>query len=167
MKLFEVKKDYRIFVDLDGVLADLDKHVKEITGMTFLQLRATGSGFAEFVADQREQGNTVFDDLDKMPDADVLWNYVKQYDPAILTATGTPHEKAAAEKIRWVYDNLDGFSEILTTISGADKHKYAEPHHILIDDRDKSINPWREAGGIGIQHTSAADTIAQLKKLGL
>jgi hypothetical protein len=154
MKLFELKKEYKIFVDLDGVMADLDKHVKEITGKTFDELRASGSGFTEFV-------------LDKMPDADTLWNYVVQYDPTILTATGYPEEKAKAEKIRWVYDNLHGFDGILTTISGADKHKYAAPNHILIDDRDKAILPWREAGGIGILHTSAADTIAQLKKLGL
>ena len=77
------------------------------------------------------------------------------------------YEKAAAEKIRWVMDNLNGYDQILHTISGADKHKYAAPNHILIDDRDKAILPWRKAGGIGILHTSAADTITQLQKLGL
>jgi hypothetical protein len=56
MKLFELKKEYKIFVDLDGVMADLDKHVKEITGKTFDELRASGSGFSEFVQNQREQG---------------------------------------------------------------------------------------------------------------
>ena len=167
MKLFELKKEYKLFVDLDGVMADLDKHVKEITGKSFEELRASGTGFTKFVKDQRDQGQTVFDTLDKMPDADQLWNYIEQHNPTILTATGYPEEKAKAEKIRWVYDNLQGFDGILTTISGADKHKYAAPNHILIDDRDKAILPWREAGGIGILHTSAADTIAQLKKLGL
>jgi hypothetical protein len=29
------------------------------------------------------------------------------------------------------------------------------------------FDEWRAAGGIGILHTSAADTIQQLKKLGL
>ena len=167
MKLFELKKDYKIFVDLDGVMADLDAHVKEISGKTFDELRASGSGFTEFVKGQRDQGQTVFDTLDKMPDADQLWNYIVKYDPTILTATGYPEEKAKAEKIRWVYDNLHGFDGILTTISGADKHKYAAPNHILIDDRDKAILPWRNAGGIGILHTSAADTISQLQKLEL
>jgi len=167
MKLFEVKKEYRIFVDLDGVVADLDKHVKSITGKTFTELRAQGSGFTEFVEAERAQGHSVFDQLDPMPDAHVLWNYIEKYNPDILTATGYPEETAAAEKIRWVYDNLDGFDNIYTTTSGAQKHRYAAPNHILIDDRNKSINPWREAGGIGILHTSATDTIAQLKKLGL
>ena len=99
MKLFEVKKNYKLFVDLDGVMADLDKHVKEVSGKTFDELRASGSGFTEFVAQEREQGFTVFDELDKMPDADQLWNYLVKYNPDILTATGTPVEKATAEKI--------------------------------------------------------------------
>jgi len=76
MKLFELKKDYKIFVDLDGVMADLDAHVQEISGKTFDELRASGSGFTEFVKGQRDQGQTVFDALDKMPDADQLWNYI-------------------------------------------------------------------------------------------
>jgi len=167
MKLFEMKKDYKIYVDLDGVMADLDKHVKERTGMSFEQLRATGSGFTQFCAAERKEGNTVFDNLDKMPDADELWNFVVKYNPDILTATGYPIEKATAEKIRWVMNNLSGYDQILTTVSGVNKHKYAAPNHILIDDRNKAILPWRKAGGIGILHTSAADTISQLQKLGL
>jgi len=84
-----------------------------------------------------------------------------------LTATGVPEVQAAAEKIRWVHDNLSGFDNIITVKKSVMKAKYAAPNHILIDDRDKSTNPWRKAGGIGILHTSAADTIAQLQKLGL
>lgn len=167
MKLFELKKEYKIFVDLDGVMADLDKHVKTITGKTFAQLRAEGHGFSKFVKNERKQGHSVFDQLDPMPDAHVLWSYIEKHNPDILTATGYPEKEAKAEKIRWVHDNLGGFNNIYTTVSGADKHAYAAPNHILIDDRDKSILPWRAAGGIGIKHTSATDTIAQLKKLGL
>ena len=64
-------------------------------------------------------------------------------------------------------NNLDGYDKILTTVSGADKHKYAAPNHILIDDRMKAIGPWRKAGGIGILHKDTKDTIAKLKLLGL
>ena len=47
------------------------------------------------------------------------------------------------------------------------KQEFATPQSILIDDRKDNIDRWKEAGGIGIYHTSAADTIQQLKKLGL
>ena len=167
MKLFELNKDYHIYCDLDGVLSDLNKHVVAITGKTFAQLRSDGNGFSHFVKSERKQGHSVFDQLDPMPDAHVLWNYIKKYNPDILTATGYPEAPAVAEKIRWVHDNLDGFGDIYTVVSGNKKAEFAAPNHILIDDRPHSIDPWREAGGIGIQHTSAADTIAQLKELGL
>lgn len=169
MKLFELKIDYKIFVDLDGVLADLDKHVLELTGKTFLQLRKDDNddGFQNFVDSQREEGYTIFDDLPLMPDAQQLWDYIVKYKPSILTATGSPEDKAAAEKIRWVMKNLSGYNKIHIVKQSILKAKYAQPNHILIDDRMKSIAPWREAGGIGIEHKSAADTISQLKSLGL
>jgi len=169
MKLFELKTDYKIFVDLDGVVADLDKHVLELTGKTFPQLRKDDNddGFQNFVDSQRAEGNTIFDDLPLMPDAQELWNYIVKYKPSILTATGVPEAEAAAEKIRWVMENLSGYDKIYTVKKSILKAEYAQPNHILIDDRVKSINPWREAGGIGIEHKSAADTISQLKSLGL
>jgi hypothetical protein len=37
----------------------------------------------------------------------------------------------------------------------------------LIDDRADNIQRWKDAGGVGVLHTSAADTIQQLKELGL
>ena len=46
-----------------------------------------------------------------------------------------------------------------------DKAEYAHPYSILIDDREKSIDPWRTKGGIGILHTSAEETIAQLQAI--
>ena len=42
---------------------------------------------------------------------------------------------------------------------------YAREGNVLIDDRQKNIDAWVAAGGIGIVHTSAADTIEQLKTL--
>jgi hypothetical protein len=167
MKLFELDKRYKIFVDLDGVVADLDKMVQGRTGRTFAELRAMGIGFSKFVERERAGGRSIFDDLDKMPDADQLWNYVVKYSPSILTATGEPAVPAKAEKIRWVHDNLHSFDNIYTTVRGTDKKQWAADNHILIDDRDLNIGTWRRAGGIGILHTDAASTIAALKELGL
>ena len=44
---------------------------------------------------------------------------------------------------------------------------YAKPNRILIDDYSETIERWRAAGGKGILHTSADDTIKQLKMYGL
>ena len=37
--------------------------------------------------------------------------------------------------------------------------------NVLIDDRPKNIEAWENAGGIGILHTSAKETINKLKEL--
>ena len=46
-----------------------------------------------------------------------------------------------------------------------DKHLLARPNHILIDDRQKNVDEWNAAGGIGILHTGDyADTMARVQK---
>lgn len=112
-------------------------------------------------------GEPDFSKLQKLPDADQLWNYVKPYKPSILTATGKPFGPNSRQKGLWVKNNLIGYKDVNMVVGSREKAKYAWPDAILIDDRLKSIIPWREKGGIGILHTSAEDTIRQLKKLGL
>jgi hypothetical protein len=51
--------------------------------------------------------------------------------------------------------------------SRTNKQLFSEPNRILIDDMKQTIDEWNAKGGIGIFHISAADTISQLKKLGL
>jgi hypothetical protein len=107
--------------------------------------------------------------MDPMPDAAVLWGYVEKYKPTILSAVGTATKTASTEKREWVAVHMGeqyAKSAILVT-SSKDKAQYATPDCILIDDRRKSIDPWIEAGGIGILHTDAASTILKLKGLGL
>ena len=47
------------------------------------------------------------------------------------------------------------------------KQEFATSDTILIDDRADNIQRWKDAGGIGIHHTSAENTIKQLQDLGL
>ena len=97
----------------------------------------------------------------------ILWDYIRKYNPNILSATGTPEKENRAAKTKWVKSNLPGHKKIILVKESVMKAQYAKPHHILIDDRLKSIGPWTKAGGISIRHKSAANTIAELKKLGL
>ena len=38
--------------------------------------------------------------------------------------------------------------------------------NLLIDDHAKNIDAFRKAGGLGIVHTSASNTIRELRKIG-
>lgn len=44
-------------------------------------------------------------------------------------------------------------------------HRKHSSHQVLVDDRSDNIGAWRKAGGIGIEHTSAEDSISQLRTL--
>jgi hypothetical protein len=56
----------------------------------------------------------------------------------------------------WVKNNLPGTSLFLTE----NKSDYVDPYElsVLIDDMKKNIGAWEEVGGVGILHTSTADT---------
>jgi hypothetical protein len=161
-------KEYKIFVDLDGVMADLHSHVEELLGKKLVTLpNGNWENDHDIWQEVSEKGGVQFDQLELLDDAMELWNYVKQYNPSVLTATGVPREKNTKQKRAWVEKHLSGYADIHTPQTSPEKAKLAKPNHILIDDRTKSTIPWEKAGGIAIQHTDAASTIAKLKELGL
>ena len=175
-EIYENDNAFRIFVDLDGVLVDFEKfakehiiepHINSDVKDHFLQ-KGAKRDFWRAVDRWTRSGKQFFGAMDPLPDAFELWDYIKEYFPTILSATG--HVMNAKEEKRdWVKrylgDTTAGMA--LFTRAASEKCQYAASNHILIDDRAKAIDPWIEAGGIGILHTSAEDTIQQLKKLGI
>ena len=104
-----------------------------------------------------------------MKDGKELWKYIRQFDPEILTAPMDKGGKTGSlpGKLQWVEKNLKISSERVNFEH--DKWKYATSddgkQNILIDDFESKISPWRAAGGIGILHINANNTIKILKLL--
>ena len=173
MKLTELvgeQREYKLYVDLDGVLSAFTEGVKKLFPEYTEEKYETDKKFRnemwDRVKEHAKQGGELWYNLDPMPDANQLWNYIKPHDPVILTATGTGVASAGDQKKRWVKEYL-GNNPVLLVPTAREKQKYAAPNYVLIDDKKKAIDPWVVAGGIGILHTSAASTINKLKKLGL
>ena len=169
MQLNELR--YKIYLDLDGVMSDLRKKWSELVGQPFSQERYTSDRqFRNLVWKTTnralKQGIEVWYDLDLMPDAMTLWQHLRPYDVEVLTATGRSHmDKIKDMKHRWVADNISPLVKVNTTRDGVDKAEYADENSILIDDQQKNIDAWEREGGIGILHTSAENTIQQLRKI--
>ena len=103
MRYEELREDentvYKLYVDLDGVLADFDSKVKEITGKLPNELKL-GDMWRQLA-----RYGDFFYRLDWMPDGEQLWDYVKRYKPTILT--GIPHGNwAPGQKRRWCGEKL-------------------------------------------------------------
>ena len=161
-RLREEETQYTIYCDMDGVLVDFDRGYQELTGMTTQQ--ADANGVEAFWEPLTKAGAKFWITLNWMSDGKQLWNYIKKYNPILLSAPSREESSKLGKRV-WVKRELPGTKLILRY--APQKQEYASPTSILIDDREKNIDQWEAAGGIGILHTSAANTIEQLKQLGL
>ena len=155
---------YKIFSDMDGVLTDFDTSFKKASdGMAprDYEKKFGKDKFWELI-DGKGVGYWV--GMPYMPDGETYWNYIKDYDVELLSSPSRSSTSRLGKRL-WVRNNTPGVK--LTLAQAAKKQNYAAPNHILIDDRKSNIDQWIAAGGIGILHTSASNTISQLKKLGL
>lgn len=157
---------YNVWIDLDGVLVNLNKAIKVFGMGGFEEVDAAGKS-DELFQKVADEGSEFWRHCPWMSDGKELWNYVKKYNPSVLTATpDTGEYEAAKGKKLWVKEQLGPFVECITTKKNL-KQKYANKYSILVDDFKKNIDQWIEAGGIGILHTSTKNTIEELKKLGI
>jgi hypothetical protein len=151
---------FKIYCDLDGVLADFDRKVLELSGKTAKELDEQ-KRLWPLVAKHKD----FFGSLDWMPDGKELWNAILPLNPTILT--GMPMGNwAKDQKLRWCTRELGNEIPVITTYS-REKHLHSGPNCVLIDDRIKLKDKWEEAGGIFIYHLYTANTLLMLTEIGI
>jgi len=149
----------KLFLDLDGVLADFDQGVLALTGR--LPDEQTTREMWREVA----RAPDFFAELAFTRDGRRLWEFCRPLAPTILT--GLPRGGwADPQKRRWVARMLGPGVPVITCMA-REKARYAAPGHVLVDDRETAREPWEKAGGIFIRHRDAEHTIATLTALGL
>ena len=170
-QLNEKVMDYKVYVDMDGVVADFDQRFLDLSGMMPREYEAKygRDAFWEFI-DEGENKLKFWIGIPQMSDAQSLMDYVSQYDYEMLTSPSIKQQSLMGKGL-WIKNHTNkGLFKSKPKVNyrfAKNKVEFAAPNHILIDDRADTINNWNIAGGIGILHTSAANTISQLKKLGL
>lgn len=165
------KTNIRWFVDMDGVIADFVSGITKLINKPYDEQKYKSDPkyrkeMWRAVSNHSKQGGTLWLDLPMMSDAKILLDYIKKYNPGILSATGHPEYGAASQKNKWIKKYIGSNIKVTLVRTSNEKANHAHPGDILIDDQSKSIDPWIAAGGVGILHKTAADTIAQLKTLG-
>lgn len=159
-----MKTTYRLFLDLDGVLADFDAGVLGATGKTPADLGdrrmwpilARTPGFYEH--------------LPWMADGRALWEFAAPHRPVIVT--GVPLGRwAEPQKRAWCARELGPEVPVICCLSrdkGTQAAELLAPGEVmvLIDDRLKVQAAWEDAGGRFLLHTSAAESVALLRELG-
>lgn len=160
-----------IYSDSDGVICYFMAGAQAILGHPFNE---TGKTRAEDGAQLNAAGN-FWETLPPMPDLHIYWEFIKKYQPHILTAVPSPpwhfewHEVDRGKRA-WYRKNLPTIPQRhIHIVKREQKRDFARDgtvRNILIDDHQNNVREFEAAGGIGIYHVSAKVTIVQLKALG-
>lgn len=159
-----IPSGFVVYCDMDGVLCDFEDRFKEFTGMSCREYE-NKYGTKAFWDAIGKEGVEYWSKMNWMDDGKQLWDYIAKYNPTMLSAPSwDPSSKIG--KREWVKENLTPNTDVIL-VNKKDKQLYAGENKILIDDRTDNISDWKNAGGIGILHKTATQTINELKKLGL
>ncbi len=153
-----------IYCDMDCVLCDFWSSAKRLTSepIETWPLRKIWEIIAQYP--------NFWSDLEQLPQASELWDYVNSRNGHILSSLAYTDPNSRPGKLKWLKLNFQ-FSDserIHLTDRRRDKQKFATTNgvaNILIDDYRKNITEWEEAGGIGILHTNVDETIERVEKI--
>lgn len=157
-----------IYLDMDGVVADFDKFVKE-----FLKTDKTSHSWPKGTWDKIATNQRLYRDLDKTPEADQLVQRCKEIchkkNWRLLFLTAVPKDDdmpwAFYDKVNWVQKHYPDIPVHFGPYSHT-KWRHCIPGDILIDDRPGNIEDWSQVGGNAILHRGdIMETLNQLNKL--
>lgn len=138
----------KIYQDLDGCLADFDKRVTALFNGQHpkrdLGLK-DGQMWKRIIRD-----DGFFEKLEWIEGAKAVWEYIRPTNPTILTGLPIGGKTwADPQKRSWVARELGPDIHVITCMS-REKRLYAQPGHLLLDDRLQMVEEWREDGGDAI-----------------
>lgn len=160
-----------IYSDSDGVICNFYAGAEKVLGHRFNE-------------DGKSRGNDglrlnakkdFWETLPPMPDLELYWEFIRKYDPHILTAVPSPPwefdwQQVDRGKRLWYRRHLPVIPQrnihIVEREHKRDFARNGKVQNILIDDHINNVKEFGAAGGIGIHHVSAKVTILKLKELG-
>lgn len=167
--------DSIMYCDMDGVLVDFISGANKVAkdnnfSEEWVELANKSQDFAWKIIN--ELGSDFWMNLDWEKDGKKLWNKIKKYNPIILSAypysieDPTVKTDAIIGKKDWIAKNIgDNDASKAIICSRDEKAMFAESNAILIDDMEKNIKEWQEAGGVGVLHKSYGSTLNKLQEL--
>lgn len=170
----EIPKMTKIYFDMDSVLADFERGVREICKMDPPIQNGTPDPERDDEMWKRiKEADHFYDRLELMPGAKELFDAVyNKYGDKCEILTGVPKPKrgivtAGEDKINWVRRILSKDIKVNIVLREEKKNYCTGKGCILIDDMEKNILEWKEMGGSGFINVNARNTLERLQKHGV
>lgn len=150
-----------IYIDLDGVTADIAAGFKNLYGIDLIpSIRIDWCDVSCRCPD-------FFSRLPKCMNVNLILDRVKlmtDYNLSVLSICPTPMgRQGKLDKINWVKQHIGKDIPVIVTFSD-DKSTFCEYGDILIDDDKKHERKWIWKGGIFIHHIHVRTTLDQLNR---
>ena len=107
--------------------------------------------------------------LEWMPGAKKLWQFIQRYDAHILSAYSGKDPSSKSGKMKWLARETKFKRSKIHLVMRSQKQQFAQTNgkpNVLVDDYIKNIKEWESKGGIGVHHTSVSKSIGELNRLG-
>jgi hypothetical protein len=153
-----------VYLDLDGVLADLYNYAAEIHDVEHYA-HMTNDEWQEFFRDS--DAYHLFSSIPAFPNIKEIISLIETYtdDYIILSSPLNFDEEGSIRgKKEWIAKNIPGKPRV---IFDHEKFKYARQEdgtpNVLIDDYKGNTIPWEKQGGIAIKFQNDEDHISKIK----
>ena len=160
------KPQYKIYCDMDGCLTDFQERFIHFSGLKPKEYEKKYGLKAFWELIDVKVGVKFWADMKFMPQGRQLWDYIKEYNPDLLTSPSRDESSRIGKRV-WVKNNLTPKPKVIFAYSKF-KQNYSNKDSILIDDKPSNIQEWRDKGGIAIEckDGNTAQVINELKELG-
>lgn len=164
----------RVYIDMDGVLADFDRGVWELCHMEPQpQNGKRDAKVDDLMWEALRKVDHYYDKLELMPGAKEMFDLIYgKYGDQCEILTGIPRPErgivtAGEDKTAWTRRNLSEAVKVNIVLRKEKLLFCKDANSVLIDDRARTIQDWKEAGGTGILHVSPDETLKELRHLNL
>ncbi len=164
----------RIYLDMDGVLADFNRGMKELLGLEPFE---QGRGYNpekndELFEKMREYGH-FYGDLEPISGAKVFFDKIyERFGNRCEILTGIPKPRrgivfAKDDKIQWVNRFLSS-DVVVHVVQREEKQSFCSGKDcVLVDDYEKNIKQWKKCGGTGILFNNGEDVLKRIDEMRL
>lgn len=162
----------KLYLDMDGVLADFERGVLELAGMAPTPLNGKrDAGYDDRMWAAIRKVDHFYGRLEPMPGAKAMFDALRaRYGAACEILTGIPKPRrgiahAAEDKLEWVRRVLSPDVAVNVVLREQKPEFCAGPDCVLLDDSARNVRDWERAGGTGVLFTGAEAAVEALARL--